>query len=296
MSGSPVYLTDEQGRSRMVGAFAFGWPLMKDPVGGVQPIEYMLRLRADASAEAPAATQAVDARATKLNGPVRWKVTDSLPLPGVKGVPKNYPFASWNSTAPNPQLGNALDETTTELRPLATPLMASGLSPRLLEQLGPIFKAHGILPVQAGGVGRSRVNEKTPEVDIAPGSVLAVPLVTGDIDMTAVGTCTEVIDGHVFGFAHAFMSEGPVILPMGGGQIHGVIANLMTSFKLGSLTQSRGTLYADQSVGIAGRIGPTAPTVPIKLRVKYADGTQDLEYNFNAALHARFTPLLTVAA
>ena len=70
-------------------------------------------------------TQAVDARATKLNGPVRWKVTDSLPLPGVKGVPKNYPFASWNSTAPNPQLGNALDETTTELRPLATPLMAS---------------------------------------------------------------------------------------------------------------------------------------------------------------------------
>ena len=42
MSGSTIYLRDEQGRERMIGAFAYGWPLMKDPVGGVQPIEYML--------------------------------------------------------------------------------------------------------------------------------------------------------------------------------------------------------------------------------------------------------------
>src|SRR5215218_6339907 len=44
MSGSPVYLDDGTGKFRMIGAFAFGWPLMKDPVGGVQPIEYMLQL------------------------------------------------------------------------------------------------------------------------------------------------------------------------------------------------------------------------------------------------------------
>src|SRR4051812_37844438 len=45
MSGSPIYLKDAQGHERMVGAFAYGWPLMKDPVGGVQPIEYMLKLQ-----------------------------------------------------------------------------------------------------------------------------------------------------------------------------------------------------------------------------------------------------------
>src|SRR5688500_14521469 len=44
MSGSPVYLTDEHGRERMVGAFAYGWAMLKDPLGGVQPIEYMLDL------------------------------------------------------------------------------------------------------------------------------------------------------------------------------------------------------------------------------------------------------------
>ncbi len=39
MSGSPIYLKDDAGNHRMVGAFAYGWPLSKDPIAGVQPIE-----------------------------------------------------------------------------------------------------------------------------------------------------------------------------------------------------------------------------------------------------------------
>jgi hypothetical protein len=46
MSGSPVYLVDQQGHARLIGAFAYGWPMSKDPVGGIQPIEYMLAMRA----------------------------------------------------------------------------------------------------------------------------------------------------------------------------------------------------------------------------------------------------------
>ena len=36
--------------------------------------------------------------------------------------------------------------------------------------------------------------------------MLAVPLLIGDVDMTAIGTCTEVLNGRVFGFGHPFMS------------------------------------------------------------------------------------------
>jgi hypothetical protein len=53
MSGSPIFLKDEQGRERMIGAFAYGWPMVKDPVAGVQPIEYMLKIRR-ASGASPA--------------------------------------------------------------------------------------------------------------------------------------------------------------------------------------------------------------------------------------------------
>src|SRR5256885_10959473 len=41
MSGSPIFLKDEVGRERMIGAFAYGWPFQKESLAGVQPIEYM---------------------------------------------------------------------------------------------------------------------------------------------------------------------------------------------------------------------------------------------------------------
>src|SRR4051812_3931677 len=44
MSGSPIFLHDDQGRDRMIGAFAYGFPMAKDAIAGVQPIEYMLDL------------------------------------------------------------------------------------------------------------------------------------------------------------------------------------------------------------------------------------------------------------
>src|SRR4051812_26072699 len=55
MSGSPVFLYDEAGHDRMIGAFAYGWPLTKDPIAGVQPIEYMLGLPTTRPATNPTA-------------------------------------------------------------------------------------------------------------------------------------------------------------------------------------------------------------------------------------------------
>ncbi|MEO5739815.1 MAG: hypothetical protein ABIS29_04380, partial [Vicinamibacterales bacterium] len=303
MSGSPVYLDDGTGKFRMIGAFAFGWPLMKDPVGGVQPIEYMLQLRVQPKPAQPGYKED-SGRADAGLGKMRWNVLDALPMPRASGALRSprYPFASWNSARPNPQLGGGSDDVadTSRLRPLATPLMTAGVSPKLLEQFRPIFEAAGVVPVQAGGLGgrptSGGANGNDAGDELAPGSSLVVPLITGDIDMSAVGTCTEVIGDQVFGFGHQFMSEGPVSLPMGAGRIDGVIANLQTSFKLGTITRARGTIFADQSVGVAGKIGEVAPTVPVSLRVVYADGSQDQEYKFQLASHPRFTPLLAVMA
>src|SRR5688572_19258851 len=300
MSGSPIYLDDGTGKHRMIGAFAYGWPLMKDPVGGVQPIEYMLRLTEPAKPVDGPKDAAGRADSSALGRP-RWNVLDALPLPHVRKVPPRYPFAAWNSAKPNPQLGggDGLADTS-RLRPLATPMMTSGVSSKLLEQMRPIFEAEGIIPLQAGGAGSiaggSGRSDDTPFADIEPGSALVVPLVTGDIDMTAVGTATEVIGDRVFGFGHQFMSEGPVPLPMAAGRVDAVIANIMTSFKLGTMTRPRGTIFADQMVGVAGKFGELAPMVPVSLHVVYADGSQDQHYKFELASHPRFTPLLAVMA
>jgi hypothetical protein len=305
MSGSPIYLYDDTGKARMIGAFAYGWQLQKDPIAGVQPIEYMLKLPNEmgsptsqpsgrTAVEVPLNHGSASGEATDqtVTGP-RWSLSDSVLLPGMKTAPATYPFAKFGSMAPNPRMLAAGDDSG--LTPLATPLMVGGLSPRVLQEIEPLFREYGMMPVQAGGGGGSG-EAPDKSVPIEPGSVLGVPLVEGDVDMSAVGTCTEVIGKHVLAFGHSFNSEGKVSLPLAGGSIQGVIANLASSFKLGSLTAAAGTLQNDQTVGIAGELGVAPPPVPVDLRIKYTDGSEDQLYHFTVALHPKMTPMLVATA
>lgn len=296
MSGSPIYLKDAQGRYRMVGAFAYGWPLMKDPVGGVQPIQYMLGIPGPSTRPSSQPTTTTQPGAGQSLGIQTWTPDQTILMPGQKDVPADWPFASWDSTSPNPRLGG-VDEPLTRLRPLATPLMTAGLSSQLLSEIGPIFKAYGLTPLQAGGGGgpSTATTAAAEQVKFAPGSVLAVPLLTGDMDLTAIGTCTDVIGDRILGFGHPFNNEGKIDLPMGTGYINGIIASLMTSFKLGALSKVTGTLYRDQTVGVAGEIGRIPPMIPIELQVSYAGGGSQT-YRFEAAAHPRLTPMICAAA
>src|SRR5207248_11607781 len=108
-----------------------------------------------------------------------------------------------------------------------------------------------------------------------------------DVEMTAVGTCTELIGDNVLGFGHPFNNEGPINLPVGAGEINAVIANLMTSFKLGALSATSGTLFADESVGVGGKIVPTPHMTPIHIDVKYTDGSGEKAYSFQGASHPK---------
>ena len=295
MSGSPVFLKDDAGRERMIGAFAYGWPMTKEPLAGVQPIEYMLTMPATAK-PSPAANGGDGAvRGAAGHGEAGARLSWSFPQ--ATGWPHVRLDALTGRPAPAPEL-NAAPRLSADgaprLQPLATPLMVGGVSQRVLDDFGPLFRAHGLVPLQAGGGGSAPPGEVPAPIE--PGSVLAVPLLVGDADMTAVGTTTEVLGDRVYGFGHPFQNEGQVLLPMGSGRVNGIVPNLMTSFKLGTLTATRGRLTADQAVGVAGRLGDAPPTVPIDVRVVYTDGSLDHRYHFAAAVHPKYTPLLSAVA
>jgi hypothetical protein len=282
MSGSPVFLRDDAGRERMIGAFAFSWPLVKDAVGGVQPIEYMLGIPAPAkAAPGPSGTRAA---ASGLH----WSLRDMMGMCSSMGL-------RIEGSAPGADTGWGADRRAPALRRLTTPLMTRGISRELLAQLEPVFSAYGMMPLQAGGAGADP-GRTGPPARLQPGAVMAVPMLSGDADITAIGTVTEVLGDRVLAFGHPLLSEGEVSLPMGSGYIHGVVANLMNSFKLGSVTGVQGALHADHSVGIAGQIGPMPATIPIEVRCVYVDGTLDQTFKFQAAQHPRFTPLLASMA
>jgi hypothetical protein len=282
MSGSPIYLYDDTGKARMIGAFAYGWSLQKDPIAGVQPIEYMLSEPNEVSAERR--VQSAERReAVAIERPLnsaRWTLPRSVLLP----------TASSQASKTTTLLESAGSDAS--LVPLTTPLMVGGLSPRVMQQMMPLFHAYHLEPMQAGGGGGS-TTQPTPMV---PGAVLGIPLVEGDVDLSTIGTCTEVIGNHVVAFGHAFNAEGAVSLPMSGGAIQGIVANLSSSFKLGSLNPASGTLQLDRTVGVSGTLGIAPAMIPVDLEVKYADGSQDQPFHFTVASHPKMTPMLMTAA
>jgi hypothetical protein len=291
MSGSPIYLYDSGGTPKMVGAFAYGWPFAKDCLAGVQPIEYMLQLPANEPGSGATANRSTQAKTNSLISRPRWSLTD-------------VPVHPWSVSHKFAGLGfkPMVGSSATNLRPLATPLMAGGIDAETLAKIAPLFAGTGLVPMQVGtgefGTGQvgtgSMKGDDQPHLE--PGSVLAVPLLTGDMELTAVGTCTEKIGDRIFGFGHPFNNEGAIDLPMGAGSIATVVANLETSFKLGFLSGPTGALLTDQTVGVSGEIGRAAPMAPVELRVVYDDGSLDQTYHFNASVHPKLTPLIAAAA
>ncbi|MGD0390929.1 MAG: hypothetical protein ABSC42_18445 [Tepidisphaeraceae bacterium] len=278
MSGSPIYLYDDAGQARMAGALAYSLtPFAKDFLAAVTPIEYMLELPTGHSQAAAIRPQGIPAHPQSARP--RWSL-DQVPL------------RPWGHPAKAMDLANG--PAGMNMRALATPLMAGGINAQTLARIAPLFAGSGLVPMQAGGGSASASGDAKPALE--PGSMLAVPLLTGDMELTAVGTCTEKIGDRIYGFGHSFNNEGRIELPMGSGSVAAIVASLETSFKLGFISGTSGALYTDQTVGVAGRIGQSAPMVPVELRVVYDDGTLDETYHFSAALHPKLTPLIAAAA
>jgi hypothetical protein len=301
MSGSPIYLYDNTGKARLIGAFAYGWVLAKDPLAGVQPIEYMLKLPDNPMTPFPsgaASAEPVNPGASPTGSGPRWSI-DDVRLPqhgfGMAGsAGRQSAFSSMRS---------ATDIAGAGLQPLETPLMAAGFSQRMLANISPLFDGSGIVPMQAGSATAASTDGPQPQLE--PGSVLGIPLLTGDMELTAIGTCTERIGNRVFGFGHPFGTPlvgegssggGEVSLPVCAGTIATVVANLQMSFKLGAVSPPEGAITADQVVGVAGMVGPSPPMIPMTVHVIYDDGTFEQTFHFHAALHPKMTPTLAAVA
>ena len=262
MSGSPIYLNCPDGKTRLLGAFAFGWPASKDPIAGVQPIEQMLQARRLTSRAAPpkARPQAV------FNLARGW-------------LDKPFGSAALDRLLTEPAaMGGG-----TQLAALPIPLGIGGLQtgsplPARLAGFGPL------VPMQAGAA----TGPADEVAEIAPGSPLIVPVVQGDLNVAATGTCTAVIDGRVFGFGHPMNGDGSTSLPFTGGQIDATIATQQISFKLGRPGPIVGTLDADIAAGVAGVLGEAPEMADVSLTVAGPDAVER-RYDFRVADHPQLT-------
>ena len=269
MSGSPIYVGD-----RVIGAVAYSWPFSKDAIAGVTPIEEMLEVPRR-GAGAPGRSRA----APTLPG---MSALSALTLPSELVRHFDHYLS----------VGGLRMEAMSTLRPIPTPLLFSGFPASLLSRLDPDLAAAGLLPVQAGSAGKSgRASD-----NLIPGSAMAVKLVRGDVEISAVGTVTYRDGDRIIGFGHPLLNLGPTSIPLSGAYVHSVLPSLESSFKIASPASDEvGSISQDRTVGVAGSI--SAPPRLIPVRVEISGNTPRTEhFAFDVMEDSFLTPYLIYAA
>lgn len=262
MSGSPIYI-----EGKLVGAVAFAWEFAKDPIAGVTPFAQMVKY-----------VRANDRRiaAERQNRPEVAVSTTWAEALGNRD--SELPPVSEAAEGPVSVSGGGL----AGMRPIATPMAATGFSPRALEVLSERLGPLGLAPMAGGGASKE-VIEREGEKPLEPGSPVSVAMVTGDFDLSGIGTVTHVEGDRVYAFGHPMMGLGACELPMMTGYIHTVYPRSSVSMKLGSPLKVVGVLDTDVSTAVSGRLGAKPDMLPVSVSVRNGEYAEAHVYHVEIA-------------
>jgi hypothetical protein len=268
MSGSPVYI-----ENKLLGAVAYGWAYGKDPIAGITPFCQMQSYVASYE------------RRDLADQNKSRRVGSRHPLPNPISVGERT-FDSVNVSE------GVADENEREdglwMRPLQTPLVASGMSANSLKLLRGETHGLGLVPLQ-GGAANAGIIEATKNVPLEPGGPLSISLIRGDFDLSGIGTVTHIEGTRVYGWGHPFMSLGACDFPLMTGYIHTIYPRQSVSFKMGSPLQPVGVINADVSTCIAGWLGKVPDMLPMRMTV--SNGLDSPPRTFNVEMARQKTLL-----
>jgi hypothetical protein len=296
MSGSPLYLD-----GRLLGAVAYGFPFTQVPLAGVTPASEMLVV-ADIAREA-------DERDNRA----KWRasLTDELESLGSGGddLYRNahrvrekilrllLTVPGWGEESGDGNSyfdGRLSREVSFGGRTMAMvqspiPLSIGGVGMGNYERIAPLMRLRGFELVQAGSTEASW----PADVGLKAGMPIGVSLLSGDIDVAAMGTLTFIDDGRIVAFGHGMQGLGRTCLPLAIGNVQAVVPSTFASFRLTTTGEVVGSLVQDRQAGVVGCTETDAPVFPCRIRVK---GVRDEEFNFKVAGHWQLAPELTFYA
>jgi hypothetical protein len=277
MSGSPVYVD-----GKLVGALSSGWSFSREPIFGITPIQEMLRvldlppaLEADRSSSGPTGSEPGEAAGFRE---FRWP-----------GDPSSSATPSGGAPAPGNPAG--LTASYGSLAALPIPLACSGLQPAAMEPARRLFEPLGLSVVPGG-----QASSPPGPSELVPGAAVAVDVMRGDLQMSAIGTVTYRDRDRVLIFGHPFFQSGAVRMPLATAEIVTIVPNSVSSFKLGMRGREVGVATQDRRVAVGGSIGGHASMLPVAVTVR-AQGRDAQTFHFEALEDRSLAPsLIPVAA
>src|SRR3954470_12464148 len=280
MSGSPVYID-----GRLVGAVSYSiGAFPKEPIAGITPIGEMIEATAATGTRRPSAAQA------RLELPVTPEHLASVVRAAYARVAAFADRPADVQTFGVPAAAGA--QMGALLRPIATPLVMSGMASATSDLVSSMFRDAGFTPVLSGGSSAGAAPSNQP---LRPGDPIGVALLGGDGEMGATGTITHIDGNRLYAFGHPFFSFGPTAFPMTRATVYASLPSLMSSFKIATMGDVVGTVQQDRATAIAGTLGTGPAMVPVSVTLDSGrGGTRTFKYT--VVNDQIFTPLLTYVA
>ena len=273
MSGSPVYID-----GKLAGAIALRLSIFSpDAICGITPIELMLEVN-DFDESVPADAKTPDkaqARRRELQVPGEL-LAQAVAAGASPALPRRNPI----------------------MVPIETPLTFSGFHRSVLAEFGPLFEQLGVAAVQGGASGDMGSPAPAPgwEDSLQPGQAVTGVLVSGDMNITGLGTVTYNDGKRVLAFGHPFFNLGPVNMPMSKADVLMVLSSEFQPNKFGNATEIVGALRQDRHSAIMGVLGEEAPTIPVDVKVRSFDENdrvrKEKDFRFNVFVQQKWTPYL----
>lgn len=281
MSGSPVYID-----GRLVGAVSYSLgQFAKEPIAGITPIDEMIEAATLPGPRRQASRVELQLPITQEHLQASLRQAFSWARPFAGSAAEVQVFGADPSTNPiNGGIG-------TMLRPIATPLTMGGFDAGVVDPITSIFREQGFLPVLAGAMQAGATPARAGAA-LRPGDPIGVTLMSGDMELGATGTVTEVDGDRVYAFGHPFYGLGPTQFPMTRAYVHAVLPSLASSLKIASTGEVIGVVQQDRAVTIAGTLGPGPTLIPIKLSLTSERGTRKT-FTMSMVNDQLFTPLLS---
>ena len=279
MSGSPVYID-----GRLVGAVSYSLgQFSKEPIAGITPIDEMTEAATFAGPRRQAAR-------VELQMPL---TPESLAASLRQAFSWMRPFADSPNDVQVFGGGSVNAGIGTLLRPIATPLTLGGFDSAVIDPVAAAFRDQGFVPVMAGSsalVAQSNGTAAAPP-RLRPGDPIGVALMSGDLELGATGTVTDVDGDRVYAFGHPFYGLGPTAFPMTRAHVLTVLPSLANSMKIASTGDVIGTVQQDRATTIAGTLGPGPVLIPVRISLTSERGTKKT-FNMSMVNDQLFTPLL----
>lgn len=308
MSGSPVYL-----EGKLIGAVAYGFLNVDDPLAGITPIKDMLAvynstpivaaLEANDSADAGGLAP-FDAYVALKQHPTVENL-QRLALAGQSWKPLQVRASDFGAGMADKF--NLPHEFT--LQPLSSPVVLTSQNPLTSKLAASVFGGMDILnagqevqAVSTQGASGLVLNSPGGPVNnleefagkISGGYALSVPFIEGDLNMAVVGTVTLREGERLIAFGHPMFHHGTVFAPMAAARVNALIRNRDKPFKLGESVGHVGMVRQDRQPGIGGLFGQTARMFPVKTVIKDPEYLEQREFNYRVWNDRRMTPGLVM--